>query len=264
MNTLKQAYEKIDSCLAFIKNLERRTASHATYLFGRPLPNSIINLIFEFDHTKREALNRCLNQYSKGCYDARCPAHRYISRYRQQFYGMPVERFSDWVGVKQERMAEWVDKQYCDPGQFGRWNGEVFIDGPYMKSVYPNSDLPVSDDGKYGATRNSRRSDEYFRQHGEFKLSPGDDRWCYDTYMCTYYSDTRDWRIEERHWGGTGVHTIGRGTREKRIELGLPIYTDKPRYQISVCKPRRRSNLVSNIRKNIKKWEKKNPQLCNY
>ena len=181
MNTLKQAYEKID-----------------IHLFGRPLPNSIINLIFEFDHTKREALNRCLNQFGKGCYDARCPAHRYISRYRQQFYGMPIEHFDDWVGVKQERMADWVDSQYCEPGKYGRWNGEIFIDGRYIKSVYPNNGLPVCSGGKYGY---SRGNDD----NAEFKLAPGDDRWCYDTYICTYYSDTRDWRIEEKRWGGTDL-----------------------------------------------------------
>jgi len=248
MITLKQAYKNLDRCLAIVKKMESALAlsKSAPNLFGRPLPNSIIVLIFEFDNTKREALNRCLNQFSKGCYDARCPARRYISRYHKQ------------AGLKQERMADWVDRHYT--GVSYRWHCEIVMDGRYIKSTYPNTTLPVLSSrvrNTLGFDGHSFRED-YWQRCGEFKIAPGDDRWINDTYTCTYYSGTRDWRIK-----GSGVHAIGEGTRRKRIELGLPIYTDKARYQMAVCNGEP-VPLVSNIHKNIKKWEKKNPELCNY
>tara|TARA_B110000438_G_scaffold299931_1_gene351120 strand:+ start:2365 stop:3114 length:750 start_codon:yes stop_codon:yes gene_type:complete len=249
MITLKQAYKNLDSCLAIVKKMESALAlrKSAPNLFGRPLPNSIIVLIFEFDNTKREALNRCLNQFSKGCYDARCPARKYISRYHKQ------------AGLKQERMADWVDRHYSGHWWESSSGCEIVMDGRYIKSVYPNSALPVI--SKYLQNtlfHSAGRRKDYWERCGEFKIAPGDDRWIYDTYTCTYYSDTRDWRST-----GTGVHAIDEYTRIKRTELGLPIYTDKARYQMAVCKGNR-VPLVSNIHKNIKKWEQKNPELCNY
>ena len=204
-------------------------------LFGRHLPSNIINLIFEFDNTKHEAFNRCLNQFRKGCYDARCSAKRFLKE-------------------EKDRMVNWVDNLYSPT--FGtRWAEDVHMDGRYIKTVMYMYPIPVLCDSEYETI--SRR---YFREreeegrvvHDEFKISPGDEHYVNQIYSYEYQRKSRNWNNSQYHW-----------RLSARIRKGLHNYEDKAIFRMKVCTDKK-VQLVPNIIKNIKKWEKKNPQLCNY
>ena len=111
-------------------------------LFGRHLPSNIINLIFEYDNTKREAFNRCLNQFRKGCYDARCGTKRFLKE-------------------EKDRMVKWVDNLYC-PTFTTRWGEDVHMDGRYIKTVHYMEPMPVLYDSEYETIRrrNFREEEE--------------------------------------------------------------------------------------------------------
>jgi len=213
-------------------------------LFGRELPKEIINLIFEFDPTKREAFNRCMNQFSKGCYDRRVKAKQYVA---SRFDRCGHEDLDN----EEERMAAWVDNLYKRQYSTGE---EVHMDGRYIKPTMPTHVLPVvanSEElnrGQWAVGEGRRRE--------EFKIAPGDDRWTINVYMYTYRANQRDWR---------GKMSVGR--QERRVEKGLPIYADKARYNMYICSrycTYKNIKFVSKILKNIKKWGEFNPELCDY
>jgi hypothetical protein len=235
--------------------------TNTPHLFGRELPDSIINLIFEFDNTKREAFDRCMNQFSKGCYDRRVPAKHYVkSKYnywsRGQYRGGRTTSVPEYdENFDEERMARWVDNLYK-----GSWGdrAEVHMDGRYIKPTNVSSALPVVANFRELIRRRALWPVNFdtFEFNPEFKIAPGDDRWTRDVYAYTYRANQRDWR-----------GTIGQGWRARRVAKGLPIYADKARYNMYTCSrycTYKYIKLVSKILKNIKKWEKFNPKLCDY
>ena len=85
-------------------------------------------------------------------------------------------------------------------------------------------------------------------------------------YTWEYHSNRRDWRIRSHFFSGERRYYdygFPEGFRLARLRKRLPLYADKARYTIKYC-DREKANLVSKISKNIKKWERRNPELCNY
>jgi len=229
--------------------LKNKIALVIQIFIGRKLPDCIIDLIFEFDDTYRPLFNKCLNQFSKGCYDRRRPAHHYIN----SKYGGRDVLCPDGGSVRDEQMAVWFDNLYLgDYGDIAR----VHMDGRYIKPLMYYRALPVVGNWEhmYGLSVSNEVAGV------EFKMSPGDYRWVREVYMYTYYSGHRNW-----HNSCTPLQhfRFPLGTRQIRKAKGLPIYTDKARFKMYVNNGKK-INIVSKILKNIKKWETYNPELCNY
>ena len=93
-------------------------------LFGRSLPKVIVNLIFSFDGTYRNVMsqcfhqlnfNKCLDEYAKGCYQA--PKFGYKNRvesYQMKLdnYGKDFIKSKNYKHNDEEKTAVWVDSKY--------------------------------------------------------------------------------------------------------------------------------------------------------
>jgi len=223
------------------------------------LPDSLWDIIknFQLDYKKKhkQKLTKVLNQFTKGCYDRRRPPKMYKKGYKKGYHPEYLEYL----------MSSWVDSLYSEP--WGWLSQKVHIDGRYIKPVNYFEHLPV---------RPGLDMLTYFdmgrinHQEGrEDKITRGEDSWKREVYSFTYYSNARDWRTRDPRGSCSdtskvSIHYIPDGTRRFRLERGLPLYEDKARYTMKLDSGRCRPPIVKLILKNIKKWEKYNPKLCDY
>jgi hypothetical protein len=226
---------------------------------------------FQLDYQQKHKrkLTKVLNQFAKGCYDRRRPTRIYEKGYNVLHTDLKYGHhcMSDNPVNLEYLMSSWVDGLYSEP--WGWLSPMVHMEGRYIKPV---------NNYEYLAVRPDLDMLTYFdigrinHQEGiEDKISRGEDSWKHDVYSITYHSNARDWRNRDPHWGvklKEGAHFIPDGIREWRLEQGLPLYEDKAMYTMKLDSRRfpyaNVPPIVKMILKNIKKWEKYNPQLCDY
>ena len=244
-----------------LKNLKKRLMNP---LFGRPLPKDIINLIFSFDGTYRDVFKKCMNEYAKGSYQA--PKFGYKNRaesyqmkldnYGKNFiknkktyfnrHNYPTNKYHDNY---EEKTAVWVDSKYT----CWRGNGQLYYNEDTNKMEL------VSLQHTYWSGKAIRVDLQV-------------------PYSITYENKNRDWTRMRHYENANFPPFYANRFVGERVRMNLPIYKDKAIFTYntlpqSINPEILSSNVKSYIRKqkwvkpflkNIKKFKKYHPNLCDF
>ena len=229
-----------------LKNLKKRLMKP---LFGQPLPKDIVNLIFSFDGTYRNVMlqcfhqlnfNKCLNEYAKGCYQA--PKFGYKNRVES--YKIKLDnygkRFIKNKKYIEEKTAVWVDSKYT--GFYGK--GKVY----YNEDTNKMEPVNLYYNYYYGypwvpdTTHDLVRSKE-----NEFNSQV--------PYSITYENTKHKCYIGAGKTDEDNKHTYTYNALSQSVNYGFKTQWEKTR---------RKQKWVKQFLKNIKKFKKWHPNLCDY